>query len=201
MIFSWSGFYVGGQLSCLQGGTHLTAEGESQRVAPPKDPKGLAGGLYAGYNAQAEENTVIGVETDWQWANLGKIINDVSGSHEDKESARLGLKQNWIGSTRLRLGYSLGRALPYVTAGLAYTKLKTPVSSGEGDRAKHDDSHELLLGWALGAGLDYAVRNNLMLRIEYRLNSFGTKKIGSDLLSAKIRYHTNDVRLGVAYKF
>lgn len=48
---------------------------------------------------------------------------------------------------------------------------------------------------------DYAVTDNLVLRYEYRYSDYGTKK--EDIEDNKIerKYSSNNLRLGLAYKF
>ena len=60
-----------------------------------------------------------------------------------------------------------------------------------------------MIGWNIGAGIEYAATDNLILRAEYRYTDFGSKTFhglwGED--EGKIKLRTNDIRLGVAYKF
>lgn len=60
-----------------------------------------------------------------------------------------------------------------------------------------------MTGWNIGGGVDYSVTDNLILRAEYRYTDFGSKTF-HDLWyedEAKIKLKTNDIRLGIAYKF
>ncbi|WP_208442595.1 outer membrane protein, partial [Bartonella raoultii] len=51
----------------------------------------------------------------------------------------------------------------------------------------------------LGAGVDFAMTDNVLLRAEYRYSDYGKKKYFKD--TAELQYRTNDFRVGVAYKF
>ncbi|MFT4347606.1 outer membrane protein [Bartonella ancashensis] len=56
-----------------------------------------------------------------------------------------------------------------------------------------------MLGYTLGAGVDFAMTDNIILRTEYRYSDFGKKKFVKD--GIEVSYKTNDFRVGVAYKF
>ena len=60
-------------------------------------------------------------------------------------------------------------------------------------------------GWTAGAGVDYAATDNVIVRLEYRYTDYGRKDFTADLdgleLGASNKFKTNEIRLGVAYKF
>jgi outer membrane immunogenic protein len=107
----------------------------------------------------------------------------------------------WTGAVRGRLGYAMDRFMPYIAGGVSFAKLKFDLDhDGTGDW--HFQEEKSFTGWNLGLGLDYAVTDNLILRAEYRYTDFGSKKFDQDWGGAsKIKLKTNDVRLGIAYKF
>ena len=61
-----------------------------------------------------------------------------------------------------------------------------------------------MVGWTVGGGLDYALAGNVTLRLECRYADYGsvsdalpTNALAVDSTDLK----TNDVRIGVGYKF
>src|SRR3974390_2643958 len=64
----------------------------------------------------------LGVETGASWANLPG--NSGSGL-AFCGAGPCNTKQNWIGTTRGRVGYAFGAFMPYLTAGAAYGELPT----------------------------------------------------------------------------
>ncbi|MNE34281.1 Porin subfamily protein [compost metagenome] len=56
-------------------------------------------------------------------------------------------------------------------------------------------------GWTIGAGVDYAVTDNIFARAEYRYNDFGknTYTDGTDSYSLKVREHVVNVGVGVKF--
>lgn len=197
--FSWTGFYVGGQIGWAWADTDVSGVVANHTFAP--DPDGFMGGIYLGYNFNFGNNFVAGIETDFAWSDidasetvLGTLITpDVS----------VNVKQKWEGATRVRLGYDADRFLPYIAGGVAYTKVKTSVNAIDnlGNVASLGTGDKTLVGWTVGAGVDYAVTDNLLLRLEYRYSDFGDKDYSVEGGKFNTDYKTNDVRVGVAYKF
>ncbi len=60
-----------------------------------------------------------------------------------------------------------------------------------------------LIGWTIGAGVEYAFTNNLIGRAEYRYTDFGSEDLASvrGFPDGTLDLSTNDIRLGIAYKF
>lgn len=188
-IFNWTGGYVG-----IQAGYAWSDGNIHQNNGPgfvETDPDGFLGGVYAGYNYQMSRNIVIGAELDIVYAN-------VDGSGQIFAAPGLpfpggvGTEElNWSGAARLRLGYAIDRFLPYIAGGVAFGDID--ISSNTGVPSFGDT----FTGWTVGAGLDYAMTTNLLLRAEYRYTDFGTESLPAGVVDLK----TNEVRLGIAYKF
>lgn len=189
-VFSWTGGYIG-----LQAG-YAWGSGNIDQIGGPgfvdTDPDGFLGGVYGGYNYQMSNNIVIGAELDVVYANVdgsGEIFTapGVPSGFDATEEL------NWSGAARLRLGYAVDRFLPYIAGGVAFGDVD--VSSNAGGPSFGDT----FTGWTIGAGVDYAMTDNLLLRAEYRYTDFGTESFGG--INADVDLTTNEVRLGIAYKF
>ncbi|WP_273760673.1 outer membrane protein [Bartonella sp. ML70XJBT.G] len=117
------------------------------------------------------------------------------------------LKEKWAGATRVRIGFASDRVMPYISGGIAYAQMQyimSILSKSQEDSFVFAsgnvlDETKTMIGYTVGAGLDFAMTNNIILRTEYRYADFGKKKFGEDKL--EIGYNTNDFRIGVAYKF
>ncbi|AQS42225.1 MAG: Outer membrane autotransporter barrel domain-containing protein [Candidatus Tokpelaia hoelldobleri] len=204
-VFNWEGVYAGGQI----GGSwsKSTVKGRGFAVDPvdrrfSPDADGFFGGLYFGYNFNAGNNVVLGLDTDFVWGNLkdkSRFLTDgFSHYYEGK------IRQKWNSATRIRIGYGYDRWLPYVAGGFAYGKVKADLF----ERALADGTevrsgmNKIMVGWTVGAGTEYAVMDNVLLRLEYRYTNLGDKSFGrKSVLHGKAEYETHDVRAGVAYKF
>ncbi|MEL6093472.1 outer membrane protein [Bartonella schoenbuchensis] len=110
----------------------------------------------------------------------------------------------WSGATRVRLGFAFNRVMPYVAGGIAYSQIKASVAEKVDVASAEKVDEELsgsktLVGYTLGAGVDFAMTDSVMLRAEYRYSDFGKKTFIDD--SIEVNHKTNDFRVGVAYKF
>lgn len=160
---------------------------------------GFIGGIQAGYNWQFDK-IVAGIETDIQGASLKK-----STILLDNNDAKLETKINWLGTTRVRLGYlPTERLLAYVTGGVAYGGVKASLTDYYGFDTS---TSKTKAGYAIGAGLEYALADNWTVKGEYLYANLGkiSHQVYSsdsndfDIATHKFRMHT--VRVGVNYKF
>lgn len=172
-VFTWTGFHVGTNHGFGGGvldanvnlaGLVLTTTQTSNRA------NGVIAGGQAGYDFQFANNFVVGVETDIQWT-------DIEMSHQATTSSSAGPAGytyadlhnglDWFGTTRLRLGYSFGRLLPYVTGGVAYGGIEARGTQFVGGALFLGSASDTKVGWTAGAGAEYALTDNLSARLEY----------------------------------
>ncbi|WP_074380872.1 outer membrane protein [Bartonella doshiae] len=236
--FSWSGFYLGGQIGGFLSEVALSySEDKNGGTWEPVDkehlPKlsGFVGGIYAGFNFDIDSGFVIGADTDVVLSNkkdtkdIDWLKQNVSRSLEDEEDIPIlrnmknnralyssvkamqhTLEQKWAGATRVRVGFSIERLLPYIAGGVAYTQVKNAFVDAEGATSREmnisdllHDEEKMMIGFTLGGGIDFSMTDNVILRAEYRYSDFGKKKFANERI--EIGYKTNDFRVGVAYKF
>jgi outer membrane immunogenic protein len=153
-VFTWTGFYVGGNL----GWGWRDDDNEAVVLTGPGIPAGIVGGTLnfdngndgnflgggqIGYNYQIG-SFVVGVEADIQGIatddNEAVFIPGpgfaggtfVPGEFEDAA--------DWFGTVRLRAGVAVNQFLVYATGGLAYTEDNT--------------------GWTVGGGVEWALPVN-----------------------------------------
>ena len=192
--FNWTGGYIGGQVGYLWGEGDFVSEDGSTAES---EPDGWLGGVYAGYNYQFDNNFVIGGDADFAWTGADDSVSafDAAGAFIGTLDSEL----DWEGAVRLRLGYAVDRFLPYVAGGVAFGRLSHDVFNGGGALLGSDD--DTSVGWTLGVGLEYAFTDNLIGRAEYRYTDFGDFDFAISDFTATTDLTTNDVRLGIAYKF
>lgn len=139
------------------------------------DLSGGTVGMFGGYNFDYA-GLVFGVENDFNYnKNDGGVV---------------GL--DWDGSARGRVGYAWDRILFYGTAGLA-------VGGGSVDVSGIGKKDDFLIGWTVGAGAEYALTDNILLRSDYRYSDFGEVDFGDSLGNFKAEQHR--LTVGVGYKF
>lgn len=140
-VFSWAGFYAGGNLGYGLGqsnsDTSLTGLGLGRFAFTHSDPlnlDGVLGGAQIGYNWQVSPNWVTGLEADWQGSDVSAIQNYsdaysgaghllgvvATGTGNTTYDASI----SWFGTARGRVGYVWDQLLIYGTGGLAYGEVR-----------------------------------------------------------------------------
>ena len=182
--FSWTGFYIG-----INGGGAWGRSDFSNGVSDTGAfdvTGGLVGGTI-GYNWQMG-SAVFGLEGDLDWARI-------DGSTTCFGGIPCSMRNDWLGTFRGRLGYAMGRFMPYITGGLAVGNVKTAITGF----ADHDETKA---GWTAGAGIEANVTGPLSLKVEYLFVDLGnadnpaTPAFGSDS-----KFHTHIIRAGLNYHF
>lgn len=188
--FVWTGGYVGLQAGYAWGKSHYSNE-EYDDFAD-HDPKGGFGGVYAGYNHQLANNVVLGVDADLNYSGIDGSADFYWNGNDPEPGASADVR--WTGAARVRLGYAMDRVLPYVAGGVAFADYRMELA----DEFVHSKT---LTGWTIGGGLEYAATDNILLRAEYRYTDYGNDTWSDWAGGERVDLKTNDIRLGVAYKF
>ncbi len=219
-IFSWTGFYLGGQIGYGWGhdSQQVTAfdpgfvNPELEIFIPPtfiadsfsNSPQGVIGGAHIGYNLQINQ-WVAGIEGTVDGTSISKSVTDPFSG------LTAGTKAPIQGSIRARAGVAWDRALIYVTGGAAFTNITNNYSMFGAGIVPSESISKTRSGWTVGAGIDYAVTNNWSVRVEYRYSDFGhytdtpfvTLVVPPLGASLAVQHHLtqNQVQVGFSYKF
>ncbi|MEN5247418.1 outer membrane protein [Brucella pseudintermedia] len=193
-MFSWGGAYIGGEIGWGWGRDKLDGDGGSYAEFKPN---GFLGGIYAGYNFDLGNSVILGIDANFDYNDL-KESQDYWSDDTLPVRTSLESKLEWSGAVRARAGYAIDRFMPYIAGGVAFGQVKNSITIGDG--SSYSDS-QTLTGWTAGAGIDYAATDNITLRLEYRYTDFGNKDFDFGDVSTRGSYKTNDIRLGIAYKF
>jgi outer membrane immunogenic protein len=139
------------------------------------------GGAQAGYNWQTG-NFVYGVETDIQGADIGGTATTTFGGGAGiQPSVSTGRDHiDWFGTFRGRAGVTLDQVLFFGTAGLAYggvqssaSNIYRPTTAG----AFTGTSSDTRVGWAAGAGVEWAFARNWSVKGEYLHVDLGSSNV------------------------
>jgi opacity protein-like surface antigen len=172
-IFTWTGFYVGVNQGFGGGVLDANVNLAGPRVLNNTQTTNRANGFFvggeAGYDYQFSNNLVLGVETDMQWSDIQASHQATTWSSTGAGFGNANIRNNldWFGTTRLRLGYSFGRLLPYITGGVAYGEVAANGEQFVGRALFSGSAAQTTVGWVAGAGLEYALTDNLSARAEY----------------------------------
>ena len=213
--WSWSGFYVGGTVGGGWGNFDNAASAYDLRFPLSTNGSGVVAGLYGGYNFILYDRLLLGIETDFAWANIrggGEFGGHLDLPHGSIPwAAEANNRLGWIGTTRGRLGYAFGPVLVYGTGGLAYGHVETNGVGVLGSSSIHS-SHAVPFsgsstktGWTAGAGVEWAITPNVLARLEYLHYDLGTSEWfvpnTNNIVKVSTDANGNIVRAGVGYKF
>jgi outer membrane immunogenic protein len=200
-VFSWTGFYIGGELGWLRTDPNFSTAalllGTPFFVTSGSNKNGLTYGILGGYNYQIGQ-LVLGAEGDFSGWTIGQLrYTAITGDFLTAQS-------KWGGSIRARLGYAVDHALFYLTGGAAFLSNQTFIPF-TGIAIGSDDTRA---GWTVGAGIDYAFANNWFTGIEYRYSQYETNNfvypipiLNLGLVAFKQELSSNQITGRIGYKF
>jgi outer membrane immunogenic protein len=187
-VSGWSGFYVGihggsgwAHTDFPQGITdpsEIASFGYLNNAFPPAPAQSSSGGVFGGhfgYNWQYGR-AVAGIEADIDAAGIKSTSNlappGVTAINET-------VKIDQLASVRARLGWELWPSLlAYGTGGIglghfqnSYNQMPVPYFGGT--IGINSNSGANTFGWVAGAGVEYKILENLLLRAEYLHYGFG----------------------------
>jgi outer membrane immunogenic protein len=146
--YNWAGFFLGGTIGYGLGHNDSTFTPNAGFGGPVTEafdlsPRGFDAGGILGYNWQFG-SWVVGLEGDFQGSTgSGYLTSLADGTTVDQ-------KLSWFGTARGRLGYSVGQALIYGTAGVAFGEVKEGITQGATSASfTHTKS-----GFAVGGGIE-----------------------------------------------
>lgn len=207
-VWSWTGFYAGGNLgygwasdpSTLTDSTTTTLVrcndcdtptpvliplGSTTATATGTgnvNPNGVIGGLQVGYNWQ-NTSFVYGWEADIQASGQSGSVTicDTAGCPAGTGTATQTVKMPWFGTLRARVGYTPSpRWLVYATGGLAVAEIQDSIAQGPvgGPAGLSASIDTTRAGFAVGGGVETALTDRWSLKLEYLFMGFGTISSG-----------------------
>jgi high affinity Mn2+ porin len=194
-VYNWTGFYLGGHVgyggASFGPGTNPLPE---QGVFFPHSVTGLIGGYQAGYNRQFSNNVVLGIEAD---ASFTSPV-DAPAVTPTPFSTTL----DYVGTVRGRIGYAFGTLLPYVTGGFAWGHGRVNFDDGGGSAVLLRAQNHI--GWAAGAGVEFAVSGNWTAKLEYNYIDLARRTYdlsAGGFPSINVEPKINLVKFGLNYRF
>jgi outer membrane immunogenic protein len=196
--FSWTGFYIGGEIGGVWANGHLHDSIDGFNVSTSHD--GVIGGAVVGYNWQVN-NFVWGLEANFDWTSLnatgsGVFIPTV-GTLQASANTR------WITTVSGRFGVAFNQVLYYGKLGGGWvgntatiTNLNTGASiSGSNTRD----------GWLGGVGVEWAFAPHWSTKIEYDYLGLNSWTFGSGRIIAGDSWTVNRniqmLTVGLNYRF
>jgi outer membrane immunogenic protein len=160
------------------------------------------------------------VEGDFTWPNLTEhsILAPATGLPGVNNHTFLAAdtRNNWLASARARLGVVGWNTLWYVTGGGAWTQ-ESYAGVGQFFNGFNDSAtgNRTRSGWVAGAGAEYMINPNWLLRVEYLYYKFESGAfsagfpwngptpfgVANPLFTWANNYNIQAVRFGASYKF
>lgn len=189
--YDWSGLYMGVQFG-MGSGTVNSSNGTNSVSEDFSQGDNTTGGVLLGWNFQ-HGDLVYGLEG-------GLSINEIKANHNGSTIAYHNSDYVWHAEARGRLGYSLGRFLPYVHGGLVvgeFYQQSTPGATGP------SGAMNTVFGYTAGAGIDVRIAPKLSLRSEYVYQNFGkeTYRLASVPTNLKSDFDVHIARAALLYHF
>jgi outer membrane immunogenic protein len=204
-VYDWNGFYAG-----VFGGANtgdvkyevLDATGATFYYGNP-EIDGFFGGTDLGFNYQFDNGFVIGAEADIAAGSTkgAALMYDALGGTTANASIRGTFSPT--ASLRVRAGFAVDRFLPFVTGGVALTETNFEYLASGPPPAILQGLQDVQLGWTVGAGVEYAITENISAKAEYRFSQFGGSEEPAPVIGGTERaaFHTHDARIGLNYHF
>jgi outer membrane immunogenic protein len=174
----WEGMYFGAQAGWTFNHTELNRGPLSTSLND--DMRASSYGGFFGYNMQWE-NAVLGVELNYNHTSLPFSTTGAGVGIDGTQAVRI----TDMGTLRGRAGWVFGTVMAYGLGGLAIARADLDSINGMTDSISY--------GWALGAGVDWAILPNVFVRLEYEHTGFSHMK--------DVRFTTDTVRGGVGVRF
>ena len=184
-VFTWTGFYVGGQVGYEFGRSNALLYDAGTGIglaANGSNANGVIGGGHVGYLFSTQSLPVLGSlfgRNGGFGFGTGGVIGiegDVDGSSARAAYGLGGIadysRRPIEGSIRGRLGVAFDRVLVYGTGGAAFGDLRNTyvnTFNGLGDTYSHTR-----VGYTVGGGVEYAFTNNFSVGAEYRFTDYGS---------------------------
>jgi outer membrane immunogenic protein len=184
---TWQGFYFG-----VNGGYGWGAFTDGSDWVFGKPSGGMIG-VTAGYNYLLAPNFLVGLEADIDFTGM----KDWRAPYFGLTSAT---SMDDLLTVRGRAGYTLDRALFFVTGGFAGTRNTISVSNWWTGFSSQQSIFQA--GWALGGGVEYMFLPNLSGKAEYLFTSVGSDQFFNFSTSAlQAGTNSSQVRAGLNYHF
>lgn len=165
------------------------------------DISGWLLGVKAGADFTVSQGLVVGVVGDLAWSNQsGSDVFEDPFVNFGVDEAEVTYELDWQGSIRGRIGFDGDAFLPYLTAGLAFGHMNHTITLDDDPTEEGDAT---FIGWTAGAGVEFAVADNVSLNLEYRYTDFGEQTIdmGLDDNNPSFALTSHAVTAGVNWRF
>jgi outer membrane immunogenic protein len=202
--FSWTGFYIGGNVGAGWARAPITDQFTGLEVGPADSGAAFIGGGQVGFNYQFSPYWVFGI--DWFFDG---VSNNNSGSATflgvNGNTLTATASANWITTATGRIGVTtpyLDHWLLYWKGGWGWVNTQgTLTDLNTGGSISNSDTRE---GWVAGIGMEWAFSPNWTAKIEYQYLGLDNFDVGPGVFGDAIRVHDASIStwtFGINYLF
>lgn len=198
--YNWTGFYAGANAGVGFSQTRGNFAGFPNDILD-RGGAGFAGGVQAGFNWQFAPQWVAGIEGDVGYLGIKRSVRDL-----ELFTTELGVKTDWYGTLRGRLGYTNGPSLIYATGGAAFVKVTNNFDLFPPPSTLLVSKSETISDWVVGGGIETMLGGNWSAKAEYLYIDAGSQDVRNlDFSPTNNTSHFDNrfhvYRYGVNYKF
>lgn len=191
-LYNWTGFYAGGH-----GGYGAGRLGTGLRGG---DIDGWFTGGQIGWNWQNRHSPwVFGTEFDAAFARIERDVDFANGNTVTSAFSEI----SSLGTARARVGYAIDRMLVYGTGGVAWAKNTIGLYTNPNQLAPAATSANTHVGFAVGAGFEWALSRSWTMKFEYLYNDLGSENYFRGTIptgiNADLRFSTGKVGLNYVF--
>lgn len=215
-VYMWQGSYIGAYVGGATGADNINTAGPVNGAgvalfAAPNTPasyklgSGFIGGYTGGYNWQVSPNWVLGYESETGYLGLTGASNFATSPTSTARTSVNGLYSVWSA----RVGYAFDRSLLYVKGGAALARFETGVTDPTAGAHIDTTGRKYALGYAVGAGYEYALDTKWSIKAEYLYLGFDKNitTTGNETAGPSQQFTTTSLagihtgKVGLNYKF
>lgn len=209
--FSWTGFYAGVQGGYGWGSEHDNFDPVAGIPADHFNTSGAIGGGHVGYNYQLPNSFVIGAEAEFDASGMSGGKSASGLGPEGVAVSSLSMRNSWQGFALAKAGVAFDRLLIYGTGGLAVADDKQSFFYNDPSFsfAASGSQTNVLWGWAVGIGGEYAFSEHWSAGLEVRYADFGkasysipaSLSLSGTATSYRAGFSETTTQVGISYHF
>jgi outer membrane immunogenic protein len=202
--YNWTGFYIGGYYGTAVGsqtGSTPTDVLGSRTGQTNVNKWGAVGGLTAGYNWQFAPHWLVGLEGEFGYLGISR------SNIEFNDDTTVGLKTDWYGTARARIGYVTGPSLIYATGGAAFVHSRDEFGGDAPNNTVPSTlSSKTTASWTAGYGVETKLSRAWSAKTEYLFidgggnNNFIANPRGNPGVPSTFDHGYHLVKSGLNYK-
>jgi outer membrane immunogenic protein len=191
--YNWTGYYIGGHAGYGWSTPNMSAADRAAITATygaVPEPKGVFGGVHAGYDYQFANRVVLGVEVEVNGFGVDAFnaTTGIAGASSLKSTF------DWDMAAYARLGYAFDRFLPYVLFGGDIDHNKVVGNNTFIGPFSVSNWHS---GWTTGFGVEMMLAQHWSGRVQYRYISSDTQTY----INRQISGTASLIDAGISYRF